>query len=252
MAEALQSDSDFSDSDQTPLERQFNEAANHVRKITGKLNNEQLLDLYGLFKQGTEGNCNTPKPGWLDGRGRRKWEAWKSKQDMSLDKAKENYIALVQKLDPELSLEIDTGNKESWTAVSSLRRPSEPDIDVNEMTVLEAAKENCGDRLRELIKSDPSLKDERDEDGLTVLHWAADRNAVDALTAGISGGCDIAAVDESGQTALHYAVSCGHVNATQILLQAGASPTVKDLEGNTAIDLASDDDIKNLLLDSIK
>lgn len=248
MAEAVLDypDSDFSDDDQTPLDISFNQAAGHVRKLTSKLDNNQLLELYGLFKQGTEGKCNTPKPGWLDGRGRRKWEAWNSLGDMPVEEAKEKYILLVQKFDPEWSDERATKMSEQWVAVSSLRRSPEPELIHNELSLLDAAREDCGERVAELLRQNPELRHERDDDGLTALHWAADRDATKALLAAIEGGCILDAVDECGQTALHYAASCGHINSTKILLNAGAS-FLKDNEDCTPIDLATDDEIKKIL-----
>ncbi|XP_053614551.1 acyl-CoA-binding domain-containing protein 6 [Plodia interpunctella] len=250
MAEALPvyPDSDFSDEDQSPLDISFNKAADHVRKITNQLNNNQLLELYGLFKQGTEGKCNVPKPGWLDSRGRRKWEAWKSLGDLPSDEAKERYIALIQKFDSEFSHTPDDspGSKEAWVAVSSLRYSPEPDLVTNELSLLEAARENCAERVNELLELNPELRHEKDDDGLTALHWAADRDATEALSAAIKGGCPLDAADECGQTALHYAASCGHVDSTRILIDAGAS-LLKDDEDCTPVDLATDDDIKKIL-----
>jgi diazepam-binding inhibitor (GABA receptor modulating acyl-CoA-binding protein) len=34
------------------------------------------LTLYGLFKQGVVGDNTTDKPGFLDFKGKAKWEAW--------------------------------------------------------------------------------------------------------------------------------------------------------------------------------
>ncbi|KAA5771183.1 ankyrin repeat domain-containing protein, partial [Pseudomonas aeruginosa] len=104
--------------------------------------------------------------------------------------------------------------------------------------MLDAAREDCGERVKELLIKKPELKYEKDEDGLTALHWAADRNAINALSAALSGGRPIDAVDECGQTALHYAVSCGHVESTKILTKAGAT-LLEDEEGNTPLDLAT-------------
>ncbi|KAL0820744.1 hypothetical protein ABMA28_006565 [Loxostege sticticalis] len=251
MAEALPEypDSDFSDDDQSPLDIAFSEAADHLRKITNRLDSNQLLELYGLFKQGTEGKCNTPKPGWLDGRGRRKWEAWRSLGDMPTEEAKRKYVELLQKFDPDWSeagASQQPGSKEAWVAVSSLRYSPEPELIQNEMTLLEAAREDCGERIAELLSQNPELRHERDDDGLTALHWAADRDATNALRAAIKGGCVLDAVDDSGQTALHYAASCGHVKATQILVDAGAS-LLKDEDDCTPIDVAADNDIRKVL-----
>lgn len=247
MAEALSyPDSDFSDDEQSPLDISFNKAANHVRKLTSKLGNNQLLELYGLYKQGTEGVCDVPKPGWLDGKGRRKWEAWRALGDMPSAEAKEKYIALVQKYDPECSELAVTNMKEAWARVSSLRYSPEPELVHNELSLLDAAREDHGDRVAELLVQNPELKHERSEDGLTALHWAADRDATKALAAALKGGCFIDAVDECGQTALHYAAFCGHLNSAIILVEAGAT-LVKDSEDCTPLDLATDDEVKKVL-----
>ncbi|XP_047516494.1 acyl-CoA-binding domain-containing protein 6 [Pieris napi] len=248
MAEALPEypDSDFSEDDQSPLEVSFNKASDHVRKITTKLNNNQLLELYGLFKQSTEGKCNIPRPGWLDGKGRKKWEAWRSLVDMPSDEAKQKYIDLVQKYDPECELVEEAGPKQQWVAVSSLQRSPEPDLSHDELSLLDAAREDMGELVSKLISKNPAIKAQRDKDGLTALHWAADRNATSALEAAIQSGCDINAMDNSGQTALHYAASCGHVNSTQILMKAGAK-LFKDEDDCSPLDLAADEEIRNIL-----
>lgn len=243
------SDSDFSDDDLSPLDISFNKAADHLKKITSKLNNNQLLELYGLFKQGLEGPCSIPRPGWMDGRGRRKWDAWKTLGDMPKEEAKERYVKLVETFDPEYESpdKKDTaGPKETWAAVSSMLHTPEPDLDLNELSVLDAARENLGDMVTELLKKNPELRHERDEDGLTALHWAADRDATLSLTAALKGGCPIDAVDDCGQTALHYASSCGHLKSTKILVDAGAS-LLKDEEDCTPTDLATDDEIRKIL-----
>jgi diazepam-binding inhibitor (GABA receptor modulator, acyl-CoA-binding protein) len=47
-----------------------------------KLNipDKDLLILYSLYKQGTVGDCNTEKPGFLDFKGKAKWEAWNERK----------------------------------------------------------------------------------------------------------------------------------------------------------------------------
>ena len=36
------------------------------------------LELYGLYKQGTEGDVSTSRPGMFDLKGKAKWDAWNS------------------------------------------------------------------------------------------------------------------------------------------------------------------------------
>lgn len=57
-----------------------------------------LLELYGLYKQALVGDCNTDKPGFLDFKGKAKWEAWNGRKGTSSEQAKELYIAKVNGL----------------------------------------------------------------------------------------------------------------------------------------------------------
>jgi acyl-CoA-binding protein len=41
---------------------------------------DDMLEMYGLFKQAKVGDNTTAKPGILDPKGRKKWEAWTSKK----------------------------------------------------------------------------------------------------------------------------------------------------------------------------
>lgn len=61
-------------------------------KDTSKFSDDELLTVYSLYKQGTVGNCNTEKPGFLDFKGKAKWEAWNKLQGVSQEQAKQQYI----------------------------------------------------------------------------------------------------------------------------------------------------------------
>ncbi|XP_059471458.1 acyl-CoA-binding protein-like isoform X1 [Neocloeon triangulifer] len=76
----------------------FNKAAEDVKKLKTSPSNDELLDIYALFKQGSVGDCNTDKPGMLDFKGKAKWEAWNAKKGQSQDAAKEAYVAKVEEL----------------------------------------------------------------------------------------------------------------------------------------------------------
>jgi len=49
--------------------------------------NDKQLEVYSLFKQATLGDCNTPRPGMLDLKGKAKWDAWDGRKGMSKDDA---------------------------------------------------------------------------------------------------------------------------------------------------------------------
>ena len=44
------------------LQEQFEQAYKDVNTLTERPSNEDLLSLYGAYKQATEGDCNEPKP----------------------------------------------------------------------------------------------------------------------------------------------------------------------------------------------
>lgn len=80
------------------LQEQFNDAQERVKTLTSRPSNDQLLDLYGLYKQGTAGDVTGKRPGMLDLKGRAKYDAWASRKGMSRDQAMEKYVALVNTL----------------------------------------------------------------------------------------------------------------------------------------------------------
>ena len=81
-----------------PLAEQFKEAKGRVEKLTERPSNEQLLELYGLYKQATEGDVSGSRPGLLDLKGRAKFDAWAGRKGTSKDDAMKRYVALVGKL----------------------------------------------------------------------------------------------------------------------------------------------------------
>lgn len=77
------------------LEEDFTQAAADIKPVVG-VPTDTMLELYGLYKQATLGDNDTGKPGILDPKGRKKWEAWNSKKGMSKEDAMKAYIELVK------------------------------------------------------------------------------------------------------------------------------------------------------------
>jgi diazepam-binding inhibitor (GABA receptor modulating acyl-CoA-binding protein) len=77
----------------------FGEAQKRVLKLETRPSNEDLLDLYGLYKQATEGDVKGPRPGLLDLKGRAKFDAWSRRAGMTKDEAMKKYAALVDRLE---------------------------------------------------------------------------------------------------------------------------------------------------------
>ena len=81
------------------LKEQFEKAAADSKNLTAKPDNETLLQLYSLYKQGTEGDINTEAPtNPFDFVGKAKYQAWESLKGKEKDAAMAAYVELVEKL----------------------------------------------------------------------------------------------------------------------------------------------------------
>jgi diazepam-binding inhibitor (GABA receptor modulating acyl-CoA-binding protein) len=78
---------------------QFLNAANRVKELKSKPSDEDLLQLYGLYKQATIGDINIPRPAFWDAKGQAKYDAWSLYQTVPKEKAMFLYIRLVKKLE---------------------------------------------------------------------------------------------------------------------------------------------------------
>lgn len=76
----------------------FEQAARDVQMLPLRPDNETLLRLYALYKQGAEGDVSGPKPGFFDFVGSAKYEAWSQLKGMPPEQAREQYVELVARL----------------------------------------------------------------------------------------------------------------------------------------------------------
>jgi acyl-CoA-binding protein len=81
----------------------FNTAVSKSKDLTKRPSNEELLDLYALFKQATEGDVTGDRPGGFDFKAIAKFDAWASKKGMTKDQAMQDYINLMSKLQQSYS-----------------------------------------------------------------------------------------------------------------------------------------------------
>ena len=93
--------------------------------------------------------------------------------------------------------------------------------------------------MKEIIESGFDVN-ERDEENVTLLHWAAINNHSEITQYLLQRGADCNAVGgELMSTPLHWATRQGHVGIVVILLQAGADIEHRDGEGCAALHLAA-------------
>jgi acyl-CoA-binding protein len=79
------------------LKTRFNKAAVDILQLIQKPDDDTLLMLYSLYKQGIVGDAYG-KPDLTDFKARTKYDAWAKLKGMSPQKAMEEYIMLVEKL----------------------------------------------------------------------------------------------------------------------------------------------------------
>jgi acyl-CoA-binding protein len=80
------------------LQANFEKAAEDIKQLSERPDNDTLLKLYALYKQGAEGDVSGPKPGFFDFVGTAKYEAWGKLKGTKQEDAMQKYIDLVGKL----------------------------------------------------------------------------------------------------------------------------------------------------------
>ncbi|KNA22310.1 hypothetical protein SOVF_035500 [Spinacia oleracea] len=79
------------------LQEDFEAYAEKVRSLPAATNDD-LLILYGLYKQGNVGDVNTARPGMFDLKGKAKWDAWKANEGKAKEDCMNDYITKAKQL----------------------------------------------------------------------------------------------------------------------------------------------------------
>ncbi|OKL41814.1 acyl-CoA-binding protein [Pontibacter flavimaris] len=79
-------------------QQEFENAVAKSKTLTERPSNDVLLKLYALYKQATEGDVNTERPGGFDFKNIAKWDAWKKQEGKSQDAARQEYVQYVHEL----------------------------------------------------------------------------------------------------------------------------------------------------------
>lgn len=233
---------DYSDLDElmTDEDPDFDQAAEHLKQHHSELMPDDLLELYAYYKQGTEGDCNTSKPGIFQMQGRAKWNAWNQVKGLSQENAKKKYIEKITQLFP------------TWRSSKSLgpavSRPQEELFPQHEKTLADFVKENDPDLPKILSTLNEEINALDEESGMGLIHWCSDRGHLATLNILLQHPLiDVNLKDSEGQTSLHYASSCGHLECIKALVTAGADQTLLDEEGSSILDVAYDQSIQQFI-----
>src|SRR5262245_26575876 len=106
--------------------------------------------------------------------------------------------------------------------------------------VADSAMRGDRDALRDLLKQGADVSAAQG-DGMTALHWAAERGDAAMAEMLVYAGANVAAVTRIGQyTPLHLASKSGSVTVVKALIKAGADPSRRaTTTGVTALHLAA-------------
>jgi acyl-CoA-binding protein len=76
----------------------FTTALAEVEQLPERPDNQDLLRLYGLYKQATTGDATGKRPGMTDFVKRAKYDAWAALRGTARDDAMQSYVELVEGL----------------------------------------------------------------------------------------------------------------------------------------------------------
>ena len=79
-------------------QEEFETAAQRAQQLPTKPSNTVLLQLYALYKQATEGDVTSTRPGGFDFKAIAKHDAWHQLAGLSKDAARQQYVELVNEL----------------------------------------------------------------------------------------------------------------------------------------------------------
>lgn len=80
------------------LEQRFKDAAANSKKLSERPDDETLLKIYALYKQGSEGDVTGERPGFFDFVGAAKYDAWDALRGKDKAAAMQEYIDLIGRL----------------------------------------------------------------------------------------------------------------------------------------------------------
>lgn len=223
------------------------------------LSNDTKLALYGAYKQATVGNCPPSKPWGMESG--LKWDAWKVHSGESKTIAMQSYIAVLDKAVPgwELGAEVkpkkgqagmEGGLGPSVSTMGRIGQPEDDDIDETPVGQLcERIAASDVPAVEALLKKSPGLAFQKDKDGMTPLHWAADRGLLkvaelllvdEVIEKGGGASARLQRInlqDDAGDTPLHYAVNSENLELARLLVKRGADAHLANEDGETALAL---------------
>jgi len=233
----------------------FKQATEWARSpAASRLSTEVQLSLYGYYKQATVGDCSGTQPWGMEAS--MKWKAWHSQAGLTPGEAMKRYVTVLDYAAPgwrqggEAPEDPDSGGVGLGPAVSRMGAINDPDkpADADETPVgrlCDQVSKGEIDAVRKALQTNPELAFQKDKDGMTPLHWAADsgdEEVVLMLLAMLGEGPEafkkVNIRDDNGDTPLHYAVLTERRSVAELLAARGADLYAENDDGETPCALA--------------
>jgi len=240
-------------------------------EAAGSLATTSKLALYGCYKQFAEGDAPSTEPRGMEAN--MKWNAWREHFGVSRAEAMGKYVAVLDRIvpgwrdaddgdvsgipvDPPTKHKAD-GSSGMGLSVSTMGMIGDPskanDTDetpVGQLCALIA--DGSSEEALTMLKKNPQLAFQSDKDGMSALHWAADRGELQVARALVDmlrqssvadlTHCVNAKDAGEGETPLHYAVNTDNVELARLLIAARADPSIENSDGETALSVAEGKD----------
>ena len=199
--------------------------------------------------------------------GKAKWNAWNVLGPMTKEEAMRKYISLLSSLtsSPVPSSSSSSSHSGMGPVFSRFVFDEEDAPATHKETPSSLARNGEVEKLLSLLHASPHLlhqplgakgegeeegKEEGEgegEEGMTLLHIAADAGREEVVRALLKEGAKVNERDKSGQTPLYIAALMNEKGIVTLLLENGADPNIPDLEGELPVQAATDADIRSLL-----
>lgn len=80
------------------MQEEFEKAVAQSKELTKRPSNDELLQLYALYKQATDGDITGDRPGGFDFKAIAKFDAWAEVKGKTKEEAMKDYITLMKQL----------------------------------------------------------------------------------------------------------------------------------------------------------
>ncbi len=216
-----------------PCSLEFDAGTEFFGKHSDYFTADVQLELYGLYKQATRGDC--PDDIVASSSGTRRTlmtHAWVSRKGLSSEAAQTAYVETLDTHYPHWRRNMDQGEDEdpfardeedgrederykaqfkqvsNWASGSvpahALGEEGDRDESVGGLLCEMASTGNLT-AISEILEKSPAIINSQDKDGMTCLHWAADRGFIPIVQYLLSHGANVNATDHCGNSPLHIA-----------------------------------------------